>query len=90
LEKGASTWASIRSELLNVQSGKRMPSAGWETLDGTYLESIYLGLVTSHIITLQDGQEISVREVSDDNRKFQTGEPVCVSWRIEDVRLHLM
>jgi ABC-type Fe3+/spermidine/putrescine transport system ATPase subunit len=90
LEKGASMWISIRSELLDVQSGNRMPSTGRETLDGTYLESIYLGLVTSHIVTLQDGQEISVREVSGDNRKFQTGEPVCVSWRIEDARLHSM
>jgi ABC-type Fe3+/spermidine/putrescine transport system ATPase subunit len=88
--KGASLWISIRSELLDVQSGSRKPRTGWETLDGTYLESIYLGLVTSHIVTLQDGMEFNIREVSGKDRNFQPGKPVCVSWRVDDVRLHLM
>jgi ABC-type Fe3+/spermidine/putrescine transport system ATPase subunit len=90
VKKDASLWVSIRSELLVVRSGKPRPKAGWETLNGTYLESIYLGLVTSHIVTLKDGQEFSIREVAGNDRAFQPGTPVCVSWRTEDARLHLI
>jgi ABC-type Fe3+/spermidine/putrescine transport system ATPase subunit len=88
--KGARIWVSIRSELLEIQPVGQKPRAGWEVLDGTYLEAVYLGLITSHIVTLKNGREVNVRKISSGGKELIPGKSVGVGWRQKDARLHLM
>lgn len=90
VKKGARIWVSIRSELLDVKPSGQKPKAGWEVLDGTYSEAIYLGLVTSHIVTLKDGRQVNIRKVSGGDKVLKPGKSVCISWRQDDARLYLM
>jgi len=90
VKKGARVWLSIRSELLDVRPDDEEPSVGWEMLDGTYLEKVYLGLVSSHMVSLKDGRVVNIRKVSGGDMEFKPGRPVCVGWRRDDARLYLL
>ena len=81
--EGASASVSIRSELVAL--------SGAETakLTGTYRESVYLGLTTSHRIALTDGTEITAREVSGTTPPPEPGATVHLTWPDAAARLHL-
>ena len=74
---------SIRSELVAIGP------AGGEGLAATFVESVYLGLTTSHRARLADGTEIVSRVVSAPTPPAEPGAPVTVSWPQDSARLHI-
>ena len=90
VKEGSRLSVSIRSELVELLPDGAHAGSALETLSGTYLETVYLGLVSSHIIALEDGKEIHVRQLSGSgNSRPKTGETVRVGWKSADTRLHL-
>lgn len=80
---GSQVSISIRSELVEM----RAPGA--LGLQGTYVESVYLGLTTSHRVQLADGSEVVSRVVSaTDDTPPEHGAPVSLWWPEGSVRLH--
>lgn len=82
---------SVRSELLRVIDPGQADNGAWQTLPATYLETIYLGLTTSHLVRLADGSEVVVREMSGepDNADLESGQAVTIGWPTERARLHV-
>ncbi len=80
---------SIRSELLRLMAAGAANGAH-ETIPATYLEEIYLGLTTSHMVRLPDGAEIAVRGLSEGGtgEGFTAGDDVRVGWPADAARLH--
>jgi len=88
---GAQASISIRSELLRLlPAGAEVPPA-MQALDGTYHESVYLGLTISHMVTLPNGAEIAVRDIAGAAAEAPPapGAPVKVGWNTADASLHL-
>ena len=83
--QGDDIWVSIRSELLQLGTGQ-----GGHTLPATYQETVYLGLTTSHLVSLGNGTEVSVRQVSSsDAAPAAPGSEIEVSWAPGAARLHV-
>ena len=83
--QGDDVWVSIRSELLQLGAGE-----GGRSLPATYRETVYLGLTTSHLVSLGNGAELSVRVVSSaDAAPVAPGTAVEVSWAPGAARLHV-
>ncbi len=82
---------SVRSELLRVIDPGQAADGAWQTLPATYLETIYLGLTTSHVVRLPDGSEAVARMMSDepDIGGLEPGQAVMVGWPTDRARLHL-
>ena len=80
---------SVRSELTFLLDDPQAEDV--ESLPATFVETIYLGLTTSHLVRLPDGQEIIVRQLSGDDvpAGLATGAPVRIGWRRDLGRLHL-
>ena len=81
--EGAEASVSIRSELVSLSSPDNAQ------LSGTYIESVYLGLTTSHRVALAGGTEITARTVSGDESLPEPGAPVHLNWPEGAARLHL-
>lgn len=82
---------SIRSEcvLLDRANGANIPPDGYSFV-GTYDESVYLGLTTSHMVRLTDGTEIVSRVIAgSDDTMPEAGAQVRLSWKPSDIRLHV-
>ena len=78
---------SIRSELVEV-GGKGKPTGGY-AIKATYEESVYLGLTTTHLFRLANGQTMMSRVISDgDSQKMKPGDKITLSWRKGAMRLH--
>ncbi len=62
-----------------------------QTIPAEYVEALYLGLTTSHLVNLANGSEIVVRRLSDadPDAAFAPGRQVSIGWRTEDARLHV-
>ncbi len=89
--KGDAVALSIRSELVSMVAADAAlePPAGC-SLSGTYLESVYLGLTTSHRIALPSGDEVVARVLSDnDSAPPQQGATVTLHWPKDAMRLHV-
>jgi len=84
---GSPVTLSIRSELLTLAP----PQDGIEAIPATYLEAVYLGLTTSHLVQLPDGTEVTVRRISEASPdvSFTSGQKVKVGWQKPHGRLHL-
>ena len=84
---GEAVSVSIRSELLTLSES----ADGSQTIPATYLEAVYLGLTTSHLVQLPDGAEVAVRRISatSPEASFAPGQQVMVGWRTPDARLHV-
>ena len=90
VKQGTRLSVSIRSELIELLPNDTQAGAGFETLPGTYLKTVYLGLVTTHIVALEDRREIYVRKLAGSSSSIpQPGEAVRVGWKPTDARLHL-
>ncbi|WP_420562915.1 ABC transporter ATP-binding protein [Thalassobaculum sp.] len=86
---GETVALSIRSELVEMVAAEGAPADGC-ALDGTYTESVYLGLTLSHRVKLADGTEIVSRVVGEsDTPAPAPGAPVRVSWKPDALRLHV-
>ena len=61
-----------------------------QSIPATYLEAVYLGLTTSHLVRLANGAEVMVRGISEGQpgARFAAGAEVEVAWRTADARLH--
>ena len=83
--QGDDVWVSIRSELLQLGTGQ-----DGHTLPATYKETVYLGLTTSHLVSLGNGAELSVRMVSGAGAAaVAPGTAVELSWAPGAARLHV-
>jgi spermidine/putrescine ABC transporter ATP-binding subunit len=82
---------SVRSELLRVIDAGQAADNAWQTLPATYLETIYLGLTTSHLVRLPDGSEVVARVMSDEqpNGSLEAGQAITVGWQTDRARLHV-
>ncbi|MEL7467769.1 MAG: ABC transporter ATP-binding protein [Pseudomonadota bacterium] len=81
--EGAKAAVSIRSELVALSNAEDAQ------LSGTYVESVYLGLTTSHRVVLADGSQITARVVSGTGATPEPGAPVHLSWPADAARLHI-
>jgi ABC-type Fe3+/spermidine/putrescine transport system ATPase subunit len=91
LEQGQIVDLSIRSECvaLDLATDSSTPADGMSLL-GTYGESVYLGLTTSHLVRLSDGTEMISRVIADtDDTLPQAGAAVWLTWKPTDIRLHV-
>lgn len=81
---------SIRSELLRVVPGSSAAEvAEGHSLAGQFRESVYMGLVTTHLVTLASGQDMMVRVISDGaEAPPASGTPVQLVWGSGALRLH--
>ena len=81
---------SIRSELLKLMEPGHNVNGAMETLSGSYVEGVYLGLTTAHLVGLVDGTELRARVLTEGGAgpRFRAGDPVKVGWRKADARLH--
>ncbi len=82
---------SVRSELLRIVEPGEDASASWQVVPAIYVEEIYLGLTTSHLVRLPDGTEIIVRVMSGEpgGEQFEPGQAVAVGWPTDRARLHV-
>ena len=82
---------SIRSEQLHLIGLEDSEDGGLESIPATYGEAIYLGLTTTHLVTLPDGREVVARLITDNAEaaRFAPGEVVRVGWPRGEARLHL-
>ena len=89
---GQAVALSVRSELVGLSRapGGNAPADGHSIL-GTYDESVYLGLTTSHLVRLPSGEEMISRTISDaaEGEPPEPGDPVRLHWRPDAVRLHV-
>jgi ABC-type Fe3+/spermidine/putrescine transport system ATPase subunit len=88
---GAKASVSIRSELLRLLEADVTPGDDVQAIRANYVEAVYLGLTTSHLVRLPDNSEIALRHLSADSNehRLEPGNPVSIGWRTEDARLHL-
>jgi hypothetical protein len=82
---------SVRSELLRVIDPGQAADGAWQALPATFLETIYLGLTTSHLVRLADGSEAIARAMSgeQDDSGLEAGQAVTVGWPTALARLHV-
>ena len=88
---GASASVSVRSECMMIVPAGQTDDSSIQKVSARYHETIYLGLTTRHMVTLEDGRELMVRFISDaeDSFSMEKGQEVLIAWRQEDGRLHL-
>lgn len=91
VQNGQQVDLSIRSELVGLSrvNGTNGGADGHSIL-GSYDESVYLGLTTSHLVRLPNGVEMVSRSISDALEDMpDPGEPVRLSWNADAIRLHV-
>lgn len=79
---------SLRSECAVLDD--QPASADGYSIIGSFTESVYLGLTTSHLVQLADGTDMVVRVISgtDDDMPV-AGALVRLSWKPSEIRLHV-
>ncbi|MEC7256995.1 MAG: ABC transporter ATP-binding protein, partial [Pseudomonadota bacterium] len=82
---------SIRSECVAMEPVNDGDArADGMSIAGTYGESVYLGLTTSHMVRLADGTEMVSRVIAErDTITPEAGAPVRLTWNPSDIRLHV-
>ncbi len=90
LAEGAQVALSVRSELLRLMDPGHDLEGGMQRVPATYVEEVYLGLTTSHLVTLANGTEVAVRRISDggSGAGLAPGQSVEIGWNTSDARLH--
>ena len=81
---------SVRSERLRIFDADGADEDSFQCLSATHMETVYLGLTISELLTLPDGNEVMVRRLSDGvrNAGISRGEEVRIGWRKADGRFH--
>ena len=87
VRKGEEVAVSVRSELLQLV-GSDIDFAN--TVPARYVEEVYLGLTTSHLVRLSNGTEVAVRLISEEKNapQFRSNQKVNVGWHKSSARLH--
>ena len=88
---GAEVCVSVRSELLSLTQAGRNVDGAMQTIPATYVEAVYLGLTTSHLVNLPNGTEVAVRRISEGEAqsRFAPGQEIGIGWRTASARLYL-
>jgi ABC-type Fe3+/spermidine/putrescine transport system ATPase subunit len=88
---GADVSVSIRSELVAVLNPGTAPDVNQESLTASYGEAVYLGMATSHVAALPNGQAVVARHISSGlaPTAFEPGSDVTLAWPRSMMRLHL-
>ncbi len=88
---GDAVTVSIRSELLVLMLPGREPDDRLQGIPATYVDEVYLGLTTSHLVRLPNGIELMVRRISEPMgaASFAPGQEVIIGWQTGDARLHV-
>ena len=92
VQPGDNVSVSIRSESthMNPLGAATLNTNGINELPATYRESTYLGLTTSSVLSLPNGQEIISRVISADaGQSPAPGAPILISWAQGAARLHI-
>ena len=87
---GAQVTVSIRSEGMKLTRSEAGIPAEADRISATYVETLYLGLTTSHMVRLADGQVIKVRTISgaEPTGDWSPGDPLVVHWNSAEARIH--
>ena len=87
---GANVCVSIRSELMQIVEPGHTVDGTMQTIPGSYLDTVYLGLTTSHLVSLPNGLELAVRRISEGRTSagFVPGQELKIGWNTADARLH--
>jgi iron(III) transport system ATP-binding protein len=86
LAPGEAAVLSVRPESLKLTDRATMPVGGTSVLEGTLLETTYLGELAQHIVELKGGTKLKVAEVNPAyGTRRQVGSAVAVSARADDV-----
>ncbi len=87
---GAEVSVSVRSELLRLAGPGDDTDTSPQTIPATYVEAVYLGLTTSHLVSLPNGAEVTIRRISEGQAgdRFKPGQNVRIGWNTADARLH--
>lgn len=82
---------SVRSERLRVFDANSADEDSFQCLPATHMETVYLGLTTSELLRLPDGNEVMVRRLSDgvENAGISPGVGVRIGWQEADGRFHI-
>jgi ABC-type Fe3+/spermidine/putrescine transport system ATPase subunit len=82
---------SIRSELVRILTPGTTADTAQQTMAAHYGEAVYLGLATSHMATLPEGEAMLARHVSSGEAPavFAAGAAVELAWPRSMMRLHL-
>lgn len=88
---GTEVSVSIRSELVHILRSGIAVAADQQTLTANYGEAVYLGLATSHVAALPNGQAVVARHVSTGLALdvIAPGSSVELAWPRSMMRLHL-
>jgi ABC-type Fe3+/spermidine/putrescine transport system ATPase subunit len=88
---GDAVSVSLRSERIRLLDHGAAADDGMQVVPASYVEAVYLGLTTLHLVKLANGLEIAVRRMSnaDSDIAFTSGQQVSLGWRTEDARLHI-
>jgi ABC-type Fe3+/spermidine/putrescine transport system ATPase subunit len=89
IRPGADVTVSIRSEQVEISQARGKPGRGMETLAGVYVEPVYLGLITTDIMSAGDRLEIAARKVSGAAAELKPGQKVRAQWQRDHARLHV-
>ena len=81
---------SVRSERLRIFDADGADENSFQCLSATHLETVYLGLTTSELLRLPDGNEVMVRRLSDGagDTEIARGAAVRIGWQKADGRFH--
>ncbi|MFK7836859.1 MAG: ABC transporter ATP-binding protein [Sulfitobacter sp.] len=87
--QGDTVALSIRSELTRMDVDGSTETQPGHSLKGTYHEAVYLGLTTSHMISIGAGQNMISRVVDDLDALPEAGASVRLHWAPGALRLHV-
>ncbi|MFK7751834.1 MAG: ABC transporter ATP-binding protein [Sedimentitalea sp.] len=85
---GDAVSVSIRSELTRMDLDGTAGAQPGHSLRGTYTEAVYLGLTTSHMIAVGEGQTLVSRVVDDLDTQATPGSKLRLFWSAGAMRLH--
>ncbi len=90
-EQGQDVAVSIRSELVEVLQPGAPERPDRQSFSAQYGEAVYLGLATSHVASLPNGQSMVARHVStgEGTAAIAPGTAVDLAWPRASMRLHL-
>ncbi len=88
--EGAAVSLSIRSERCRLVPARDELPDGTQVISARLIDEVYQGLTTSLRARLDDGTEVTVRELANDTAdSLSPGDEIQFAWRIGDARLHL-
>ena len=90
VQEGDKVSVSIRSEHLELMEPGHNVNGQVQTIPATYVEEVYLGLTTSHLVSLPNGADLTMRRISEvqSDTRFKSGQAVKIGWRTAHARLH--